>query len=100
MRVSSMRELRLIVAWLLLGGASVSRAQTTAPADGALDFGTEGFTFPTVQVSNAVTARTATLLGDAYRRREPLVWRRVQYVAELCQSAQPAAAPYLVEAMK
>src|SRR5258705_283226 len=58
-------------------------AQTTAPGEQQLGFGTEGLVIPPVQFVNGHTPRTAQLLGEAYRRHEPLVWKRVQYVAEL-----------------
>jgi HEAT repeat protein len=51
-------------------------------------------------VVNGHAPRTAQLLGDAYRRHEPLVWKRVQYIADIGQVAQAAGSPYLVDAMK
>src|SRR5688500_17397399 len=65
----------------------------TRPADGRLDFGAEGLTFPPIVIVNKHRPRTAELLGEAYRRREPLVWKRVQYVTDLGQVALPAGAP-------
>src|SRR5687768_6478939 len=104
----------LLVITLSLASAGVAGAQTTAPAakvtpaaaaatsapDGRLDFGVEGLEFPPVIVVNGHTPRTAELLGEAYRRQEPLVWKRVQYVADLGQVALPAASPFLIEAMQ
>src|SRR5689334_15222765 len=85
---------------LLLGGAcAVGRAQATAPADGAMDFGTAGLTFPPAQVVSGHVPRTAELLGEAYRRRDPVVATRVRLVCELGTTGIPAAAPYVGEAM-
>jgi HEAT repeat protein len=80
--------------------AASARGQATAPGDGTLDFGSEGLSFPPAVVVNAHTPRTAQLLGEAYRRNDPVVWKRVQYIADLGQVALPAAAPYLLDAMK
>jgi HEAT repeat protein len=81
--------------------AGVVAAQTTQPAlpDGRLDFGVEGLTFPPVVIVNGHTPRTAELLGEAYRRREPLVWKRTQYVADLGHVMLAAGAPFVIEAM-
>ena len=76
----------------------VVTAQTTSP-DGRLDFGVDGLQFPPVVIVNGHTPRTAELLGEAYRRREPIVWKRVQYVADLGQVRLAAGAPFVIEAM-
>jgi HEAT repeat protein len=81
----------------LAGGAAAG--QTTQSGEETLDFGTEGLAFPPVVTVNGHTPRTAQLLGEAYRRREPVVSKRVNYIADLGQVALPAAAPYLAEAM-
>ena len=73
---------------------------TTGPADGKLDFGEEGLAFPPAVPVNAHTSRTAQLLGDAYRKKDPLEWKRVQFVADLGQVALSASAPYLIDAMR
>jgi HEAT repeat protein len=79
---------------------SVASAQTTQPGDGKLDFGDEGLVFPQPTIVNAHVPRTAQLLGEAYRKKDPLEARRVQLIADLGRTAQPAAAPYVIEAMK
>jgi len=83
-----------------VGAQTTNSAPTTLPANGQLDFGVEGLVFPPPLVANGHTPRTAQLLGEAYRRKEPLVWKRVQYVADLGRVALPAATPYLIDAMK
>src|SRR3954470_975781 len=75
-------------------------AQTTQSTGDKLDFGLEGLVIPPLQILGGHTSRTAQLLGEAYRRQEPVVAKRVQYVAELGQVALPDAAPYLLDAMK
>jgi HEAT repeat protein len=91
----------LVAVILVVALGHLVAAQTTQPtlADGKLDFGVEGLTFPPVVIVNGHTPRTAELLGDAYRRREPLVWKRAQYVADLGQVALSAGAPFVIEAM-
>ena len=89
---------KMLVAILVL--TSVANAQTTQPADGKLDFGAEGLVFPPAQVVNAHTPRTAQLLGEAYRRNEPLEWRRVRLVADLGQVARSEGVPFVMDAMK
>lgn len=86
--------------FVILALACVAGAQTTAPLDKKLDFGAEGLFFPPATIVNAHVPRTAQLLGDAYRRNEPLEWRRVQLVGEIGEVALPAGAPYLVHATK
>jgi HEAT repeat protein len=103
--------------------AGVAAAQTTAPPttttttttatttttttaaaptlpDGRLDFGVEGLIFPPIVILNGHTPRSAELLGAAYRRQEPLVWKRTQLVADIGEVRQAAGAPYLIDAMK
>src|SRR5688572_23878566 len=92
--------MRLAVAVITLLSLTTNVLAQTAPADGMLDFGDDGLSIPPVVIVNGHTARTAELLGEAYRRGEPLVWKRAQYVADLGRVAQPAAAPFLIEAMK
>src|SRR3954469_19386782 len=46
---------------------STAVAQTTAPSDQPLGFGTQGLVIPPVQLINGHTPRTAQLLGEAYR---------------------------------
>src|SRR4051812_41505425 len=75
-------------------------AQTTSPSSEQLDFGREGLSFQAPVRVNGHVPRTAELLGEAYRRGEPLVWKRVQLVSDLGQVGVPAAAPYLAEAMR
>jgi HEAT repeat protein len=84
---------------VVVTAVATAAAQTTAPADAELDFGAEGWVIPPATAVNAHAERTATLLGEAYRRRDPIEWKRVQYVADLGAVALPAAAPYLVDAM-
>lgn len=91
----TMKRMTIILVLALRG---LMFAQTTAPAH--LDFGSEGLVFPPVTIANGHSQRTAQLLGEAYRRNEPLVWKRVQYVADLGAVVLPAAAPYLIDAMK
>jgi HEAT repeat protein len=67
--------------------------------NGKLDFGVEGLQFPPVVIVNGHAPRTAELLGEAYRRREPLVWKRTQYVADLGQVSLAAGASFVIEAM-
>src|SRR5437762_2623543 len=86
--------------WPLFALPVFASAQTTNPSDKQLDFGAEGLVIPPAVIVNGHTPRTAQLLGDAYRRHEPVVWKRVQYVSDLGETAQPAAAPYLIDAMK
>ncbi|MDQ3440942.1 MAG: HEAT repeat domain-containing protein, partial [Planctomycetota bacterium] len=88
----------MLLAILLL--TTVATAQTTQPTDGKLDFGADGLVFPPAQVVNGHTPRTAQLLGEAYRRNDPLEWRRVQLVADLGQVALPDGAPFVMDAMK
>jgi HEAT repeat protein len=96
-----MRVLAAMIFCLAFVGVTSAQTTTTSlPASGQLDFGVEGLSFPPVVTVNGHTPRTAQLLGEAYRRREPLVWKRVQYVADIGQVALPAGAPYLVDAMK
>ena len=89
---------KMLAAILVL--ASVANAQTTQPADGKLDFGAEGLVFPPARVVNGHAPRTAQLLGEAYRRNEPLEWRRVRLIADLGQVARSEGAPFLMDAMK
>src|SRR5437868_4749230 len=88
------------VIFVLLTSGFVGAESTSAPADDRMDFGTEGLVFPPVVFTNPLTARTAQLIGEAYRHQDPIVWKRVQYVAELGQAARPEAAPFLIDAMK
>jgi HEAT repeat protein len=94
-----MTMLRLITILAMLLTIPLS-AQTTHSADDKLDFGEEGMTFPPTVIVNGHTDRTAQLLGEAYRRKEPLVWKRAQLIAELGRVALPAGAPCVKEAMK
>src|SRR3954469_24748059 len=64
---------------------------TRAAADAMLDFSADGLAIPPMVVLNGHTPRTAQLLGEAYRRRDPLVWKRVQLVGELGLTGIPAA---------
>jgi len=80
--------------------ASAATAQTTKSAADKMDFGAEGLIFPPIQIVNGHIPRTAQLLGQAYLRREPLVWKRVQLISDLGQVALSAGSPYLVEAMR
>jgi HEAT repeat protein len=89
---------KMLAAILVL--ACVATAQTTQLADGKLDFGAEGLVFPPAQVVNGHGPRTAQLLGEAYRRNEPLEWRRVRLIADLGQVARSEGAPFLMDAMK
>jgi len=92
----------IILLVTLVRAVLAQTTQATTPAtspDGKLDYGVEGLTFPPVVVINGHSARTAELLGDAYRRREPLVWKRTQYVADLGAVALPAGAPFVIDAM-
>ncbi len=75
-------------------------AQSTQAVEPQLDFGVEGLIFPPPQSVNAHTPRTAQLLGEAYRRHEPLNWKRAQYVAALGRIGLADSAAYLADAMK
>jgi HEAT repeat protein len=92
------RARHFLVAFMLCAGGAV--AQTTQPADAPLDFGRENLAIPPAVVTNTHRPRTAELLGEAYQRREPVVWKRVGYISDLGKVALPGAAPYLAEAMK
>src|SRR5437764_770813 len=85
---------------LLLMAGFAGAEPTSAPSDDRMDFGTELLVFPPIVFTNPLTARTAELIGQAYRHQDPIVWKRVQYVADLGQTARPEAAPFLVDAMK
>src|SRR3954453_2848271 len=98
-RLPNRAWLLAIVAWLAASAVAL-RGQTTAPTAEKLDFGADGLVIPSIQVINAHSPRTAQLLGEAYRRHEPLVWKRAQCVAELGLVALPAASPYVIEAIK
>src|SRR5689334_23195431 len=89
-----------VAIFVLLMSGFAGAEPASAPADDRMDFGTEGLVFPPLVFTNPVTARTAGLIGDAYRHQDPLVWKRVQYVAELGQTARTDAAPFLIDAMK
>ena len=80
--------------------ASALGAQSTRSNDGKLDFGTAGLVFEPATVTPGHTDRTAQLLGEAYRRSEPLEWRRVRLIADLGQVSLPSAAPFVMDAMK
>src|SRR5688572_25638469 len=101
-----MRVLTLAILCMMLVAGAFAQPDTTlttsstTPATEKLDFGSEGLTFPPVVYVNSHSDRTAQLLGDAYRRRDPLIWKRAQHVADLGRVALPAAAPYLLDAMK
>src|SRR5687768_11348146 len=85
----------------LVGVAAAQTTQATKPVDNdQLDFGAEGLIFPPPLIVNGHKPRTAKLLGEAYRKNEPLVWKRVQHVAELGLVALPETTPYLIDAMK
>ena len=89
--------------WLaILLATTMARAQATRPGmpDGKLDFGTEGLEFQPATIVHGHTDRTAQLLGEAYRRNDPLEWRRVRLVADLGQVGLAGAAPFVVDAMK
>src|SRR3954469_15790888 len=94
--------MRVLIANILcLALIAAAPAPATSPSsDGQLDYGVEGLAFPPIVIVNGHTPRTAQLLGEAYRRHEPLVWKRVQYIADIGQVAQAAGSPYLIEAMK
>ncbi len=91
------RTLMLLAAFPLAG---LALAQSTQPAPQTLDFGTGGLIFPPVVVVNAHVPRTAELLGVASQRQDAPTWVRSQYVAELGETGLPAAARYLIDAMK
>src|SRR2546423_3101987 len=97
---TSTRLIIAVVAQLALGGLAFG--QTTAssiPVDERLDFGAEGLVIPPATIVNTHTPRTAQLLGEAYRRNDPLVWKRVQYVAEMGEAGLGGAAPFVSQAM-
>jgi len=90
----------ILLSFLLVAAADAQTVPATqASADGRLEYGVEGLAFPPVVILNGHTPRTAQLLGEAYRKHEPLVWKRVQYIADIGQAQQPAGSPYLIEAM-
>jgi HEAT repeat protein len=93
------RRIPIAFTFILALLSSVTHAQTTAPLDKKLDYGDEGLIFPPAVSINGHVPRTAQLLGDAYRAKQPLEWRRVQLVADLGRVTLPAAGPYLVDAM-
>src|SRR2546423_3406180 len=91
---TSTRLIIAVVAQLALGGLAFG--QTTAssiPVDERLDFGAEGLVIPPATIVNTHTPRTAQLLGEAYRRNDPLVWKRVQYIAEMGEAGVGGGAP-------
>lgn len=89
-----------VAIFVLLMSGFAGAEPASARADDRMDFGTEGLVFPPLVFTNPVTARTARLIGDAYQRQNPLVWKRVQYVAELGRTSRTEAAPFLIDAMK
>ena len=93
-------RLCLVILLMSASAAAQTTAPTTAAVDEMLDFGVEGLVFPPVLITNGHAPRTAQLLGEAYRRRDPVVWKRVQIIADLGRVALPEATPYLSEALK
>jgi HEAT repeats len=103
MHISKMLILAItLTTWLALRGAvSIAHAQTQPASEtGQLDFGLEGLSIPPARIVSGHTARTAELLGEAYRRLDPLVWKRARYVAELGRIGLTAGSPAVAEAMK
>jgi HEAT repeat protein len=87
----------LLICFVAIAPAS---AQTTQSTRDQLDFGADGLNIPPIVVVNGHTPRTAQLLGDAYRKHDPLLWKRVQLVGELGQTGLLDAEPFLMGAMK
>src|SRR5438034_2089780 len=70
-------RMKSFVAMLLLLTCGFTGAQpASAPANDQMDFGTEGLVFPPIVFINPLTARTAQLIGEAYRHHDPIVWKR------------------------
>src|SRR3954447_18119905 len=83
----------------LAGACDGVFGQSTAPGNGPMDYGAVGLSFPPAVVVSGHVPRTAQLLGEAYRRKDPVVANRVRLICELGQTGIAAAAPYIAEAM-
>src|SRR5947208_979036 len=97
---TSTRLIIAVVARLALGGFAFGQTTASSTPVERLDFGAEGLVIPPATIVNTHTPRTAQLLGEAYRRNDPLVWKRVQYIAEMGEAGLGAAAPFVSQAMK
>src|SRR5829696_8699030 len=98
-RISIRTVAAIVLAMAPCALAQPATTATTRSADALLDFGAEGLVMPPATIVNSQKPRTAQLLGEAYRRKDPLVWKRVQLVSELGLTRLPEAAPYVAEAM-